>query len=118
MRVLLAAAVAAGLVLCVGCGDVPQVSREDDEFLYSLGREENGGDVENGGEIGMENGGFDGDFDNAALAFMTLMTALAVSLAGILRHLSRRARPLNFPGSSHFQGGNRTRRRGNIPVWA
>ena len=79
MRLLLAAVCAAACALTVGCGDetivvhTGQETREDDEYLYGFDPERSAEE-----ETGMEDGGFDADFDSVvSLTLMALITTLA-----------------------------------------
>ena len=96
MRLLLAAVCAAACALTVGCGDetivvhTGQETREDDEYLYGFDPERSAEE-----ETGMEDGGFDADFDSVvSLTFMALITTLAAV------HIRFRRRQVHAPASS------------------
>lgn len=87
MKMLLAAVCIAACALYAGCGDettiihTTQETREDDEFLYGMDSERSAEEP-----TGMEDGGFDADFDSAlGLSLAALLAAAAMAGALIRR---------------------------------
>ncbi|MDE0020264.1 MAG: hypothetical protein OXT69_02600 [Candidatus Poribacteria bacterium] len=95
MRILLAAVCVAACLMYVGCGDetivihTAQETREDDEFLYGMDSERSAEEP-----TGMEDGGFDADFDSAlGLALTALIAAAAAAGARLRRRQIQPAAP-------------------------
>ncbi len=95
MKILLAAVCIAACAMYAGCGDettiihTTQETREDDELSYGMDSERTAEEP-----TGMEDGGFDADFDSAlGLSLAALLAAAAAAAARIRRRQIRLAAP-------------------------
>ena len=91
MKMLLTAVCVAACALYAGCGDettiihTTQETREDDEISYGMDSERSAEE-----STGMENGGFDADFDSAlGLSLAALLAAAAMAAARARRRQIR-----------------------------